>query len=108
MRKGQYAKAPSNDGEPRPLPSGEFAGLPLLWEMLVHCRNDDGSPRKRGSVTLFFEDGFWKACLSNKDDGLVAFSSAASVLEVAQALERGLDLHTLDWRVSGQAPPKRK
>jgi hypothetical protein len=72
--------------------------FPALAEFLAAVRWDDGSSRVPGSLTLFTEDGTWKACLSDKDGGLVCFKSGDSPEGVLGALEGGLQVGGLEWR----------
>lgn len=106
MRKPTNAKGPPGDVPRNPPASGEFADLPLLWEHLVHRTYEDGTARVTSSLTLFFEEGTWKACLSDRDNGLVAFVAGNEVLSLAFSLEAGLSAATLDWRPA-RKPSKR-
>lgn len=77
--------------------------LPALWEYLTLCEWEDGKERETASLTVFFGEGLLKACISDKDAGLVAFVSGESLEGLLQALERGLAEGTLDWRRQREA-----
>lgn len=74
--------------------------LVALSEFLCDSEWDDGSPREPGSLVLFVEAGRLKACLSDKDQHLVGFVSAATWLGLLAAVEQGLEEGTIDWRAS--------
>ena len=59
-----------------------------------------GRPRRPGSLTVFCEDGRVKGALSEREEGLVAFLSGKTVLELLEGLEKGLATGSLDWRPS--------
>jgi len=70
----------------------------MLFEMMTHTTWDDGTPRQTSSLTIFAEDGCWKACLSDRELGTVTFVTSKTVLGLLVALEDGLEECTLDWR----------
>lgn len=107
MKEGTYGHKPKEEGEARPAPSKEFSDLPLLWEFLVHRAFESGKPRARGSLTLFFQDGHWKACISDKHSDSIAFVTDDSLLGLAYAIERGMHAYSLDWRPGSPVPKKR-
>lgn len=49
---------------------------------------------------MFCEDGKWKACVTDKDAGYYAFTSADTLDGLLEAVERGLAKEGLDWRES--------
>lgn len=71
---------------------------PALVEFMSLQEWEPGQPRLTGTLNLFIEDGQWKACVSDRDQGLIAFVSAANPEELLVALEKGLQATTLDWR----------
>lgn len=88
-------------------PEGEWAAsYPLVWEFLFLEKWEDGSSRVPGSITLFAEDGLFKACLNDKDGQLVAFTSQRSPEGLFEAVDTGLGAGTLDWRRSRQGKPR--
>jgi hypothetical protein len=72
---------------------------PALHDFLC-VTNVRGKDRRTGSLSLFVEDGRVKAALNDREEGMVAFVSGKSVLELAGSLEKGLQTGTLDWRPS--------
>lgn len=74
------------------------AKYPAIWEFLTLSIWEDGEPRVPGSITVFLQDGFLKACLIDKDADLVAFVSADSLEGILQALEAGIQDERMDWR----------
>jgi len=91
-----------------PIGDGKFTDKhPTLVEFLTRVVWEDGSPREKGSVFVFIEDGMVKACLNDKDSLQVAFVSSVTFAGLWEALEKGLRDDTLDWRVSSQGKSKR-
>lgn len=73
---------------------------PGLFEFLTAVEYSPGDSRTPGSVTLFAEDGQegCKACLNDKDQEQSAYVTGAGPLEALDALEKGLQKDSLDWR----------
>jgi hypothetical protein len=84
--------------------------FPDLHDHMTQVRWEDGSLRNTSSVTLFIEGAQWKACLNDRDAGLVAFVAGRSFNDVLRALNDGIKGDTLDWRPSRSAvgSPRRK
>lgn len=59
-----------------------------------------GANRRTGTLLLFAEDGKWKACVSDREDGYYAFCSSDTVTGLLEALNKALEKGQLDWRVS--------
>lgn len=72
-----------------------------LWEFLTCTEWPDGSKRSPGSVTIFLDSGRLKACLSDKDAGLVAFVTASGLLDTLRALNKAVNDAGTDWRPAG-------
>ncbi len=78
-----------------------------LWEFITAVEFLDGSKRATPSVTLFCDAGLLKACLNDKEQGLVAFVTGTSLTAVLEAMNEGLLGDALDWRKStGQVRKK--
>jgi hypothetical protein len=79
---------------------GSLADYPTVWAFLSALTwPEDGSPRVPGSITLFTEDGVWKAAVNDKT-GYVAFVSGRSPEGLLEAIEEGMEAGSLDWRKS--------
>lgn len=86
---------------------GLFAkSCPTLWEFLACGVFEDGSSRKLGTLTVFVDGDGVKGCLNDREQGLTAFASAASLDGLLAVLERGLAEDRLDWR--RPTPPRKK
>lgn len=86
---------------------GLFAkSCPHLWEFLAVGTFDDGSARKLGTLTVFVDGEGVKGCLNDREQGLSAFATAASLDGLLATLEKGLAEDRLDWR--RPTPPKGK
>jgi hypothetical protein len=75
-------------------------GYPALTEYLTVPQYPDGSPRALATLTLFREDGLWKACLNEKDQGLVLFVAEGRFNVLLEALELLLQEEHPPWRKS--------
>jgi hypothetical protein len=100
---GEFLKLPPTSAPPGPTPQDvqgcAFAAVyPCLHEWLTLTRWEDGSARVPASLTLFFDDGRVKACLSDREQQRVAFVAGWTFSAVLEALEEGLVAHSLDWR----------
>lgn len=73
---------------------------PAIHEHLSLTEHDGGETRATSSLTLFCEDGRLKVCLSDKDNGRMAFASADTFQGLLDLLEAGLVTGSMDWRVS--------
>ena len=87
---------------PPPEPSGQWGKYLLLWERLTRTTYGDGASRKTDSLTFFFEEGTWKACLSDRDQEFVAFITGGDPVACLGSLERRLADNSLEWRQSGR------
>lgn len=79
-------------------PAVDQEQLPALTEFLTAVVWPDGAPRQPGSLLLFFEGGKWKACVSDRAQGMVAFLTVPDLLESLQTLEEALRGEKLEWR----------
>ncbi|AYP28967.1 MAG: hypothetical protein [Circular genetic element sp.] len=84
------------------------SAFPSLWEFLTSAKYPDGSSRILGSLSIWVDVGCIKACLNDRDQGLVAFATADSPEGLWSALEKGLRDDTLDWKRGSQPPQKKK
>lgn len=66
-----------------------------------------GKARVTGSLSLFCEEGKFKASINDRDGGHVAFLSGDSLWGLLEAIDRGLKSGSLDWRVSQFAKKKK-
>jgi hypothetical protein len=71
---------------------------PALAEFLSAEEWGPGEPRERGTLTLFFEQGAFKACVSDRDANMSAFVAKSAFLGLLEAVEKGLQGDSLDWR----------
>lgn len=88
--------------------SAEAGVEPTTHEFLCLERWPDGSSRRTGTLLLFVDQGMLKACVTDRDGGLVAFVSGNTLPGLLDALERGLSADTLDWRLMRQQGRGRK
>lgn len=74
---------------------------PALAEFLSLEEWEAGVERERGTITLFWEDGLFKASINNRDSQEVAFVTKGTHKTLLEAIEKGLATDSLDWRQSG-------
>ena len=102
------ATPPPNGAASGPADAGSWSSqLPALAEFLVATSWSDGTSRLPGTLTLFTDGPQWKLCLSDKDQGQVAFVTGSCPQEAFLAAERGLVAANLDWRVSSPSTRKK-
>lgn len=82
------------------LPCSFFENLPAVWEHLTLGQYEDGSPRQRSSLTVFFEDGLIKVCLSDRDQERTAWSSSDELVDAMRGLEQAIVQGTVQWRTN--------
>jgi hypothetical protein len=68
----------------------------------------DGEPRVPGTLTIFTDAGLWKACLSDRAQQRIAFSTAPCPVELLAGLEEGIVQGTLDWRAQYKGKPGKR
>jgi len=100
MKKPVQARDGGPGGTPILQDPSSGKSIPRLFEFLRETEWDDGSRREPGSITIFIQDGSWKACLSDKAMGRVAFLSAGTMAELLKGVDGALEADTLDWRTS--------
>lgn len=96
-------------GKGFPVDDGAEALFPCLWAFLTATTwPEDGKSREPGSILLFTQEGALKIMLKDRDQGLVAFWTGASLQGLLEAVERDLDAGAGDWRRDRPAPAGRK
>lgn len=77
---------------------------PCLFEYLTLTRWEDGAARQTASVSVFFDEGRLKACLSDREMGRIAFVAGYTLEDLLRSIEEGLLSASLDWRPLRQVP----
>lgn len=78
--------------------AGDLKAFPALVDFLCAEEWPDGSERKPGTLLLFMDQGKVKACLSDRDQGLVLFFTVPSLALVLEAADDVLKDGEADWR----------
>ena len=81
--------------------------FPGIWEVLSAPLDPSGKPRVGGTLTLFISDGYVKLCCNERHVAKTCFVTALSVGQALEALEKGLQGGTLDWRTVKAWKPKK-
>jgi len=63
---------------------------------------DDNTPRTRSTLTLYLEEGSFKAALNDKEADASVFRTGETLDAVLAALEKALASGTADWRSWGK------
>jgi len=71
---------------------------PALFEYMTAVSFSDGQTRTPCSLTVFAEDGAFKACLSERDMDLTLWGTGATFHEALACLETRLVSPNPDWR----------
>jgi len=97
LQRRQAAKAAAADGFAAADPDvAKWA--PTLVEWLTLLAWEGGDKRKTGTVMLLAENGVWKAWVHDRDGGRSAWVSGGSLLDLVDAVERGIADDSLTWR----------
>jgi hypothetical protein len=92
-------KGVSPDGYALEVSDPEFASkYPALHCFLCSTKTPKDAPRKTSSITLFCEDGGFKASLNERELGLSLYATGESVLGALEALETRLCAPKVEWR----------
>lgn len=75
--------------------AGEF---PALHEYMTLKTLADGKTRQTASLTLFCEDGLFKGCLNERDQGVSLWATSATLDELLRTLDALLQSETTPWR----------
>lgn len=94
-------KAPPVDGP------CDLAGYPSIIAFLADPVWEDGKPRETGTILLLTQDGVWKAWVNDKAGKVSAFVSAASLRDLLDVVNDGIELDQLDWRRDRPRPQGR-
>lgn len=95
----------SSSGQPSEDKDFKLA-FPALHEYLTCPLYPDGSTRLLATLTVFREDGYWKACLNEKDQGLVLFVAEQKYGTLLEAIELLLQEDHPPWRKSTSKKPQ--
>lgn len=71
---------------------------PWLFAFLTSESWEDKSHRVTGTLLIFTQEGYLKACVNDRDLGRSAFVTAPSVTLLFDLIEDGLAEEHLDWR----------
>lgn len=90
-------------------PSDEafIRSYPGIHEFLGRTKLEDGRPRARSKVTLFYDGNLWKCSLTEPDAEASAFVTGETFMGVLATLEESIQGDLLDWRrwwVGGKSP----
>jgi len=72
--------------------------MPCLWEYLSTTTWEDGGDRQTSTVTVFVEEGAFKAALNDRDQQRSLYATAETLEGAFLALEKALSGGTADWR----------
>lgn len=82
-------------------PDGVSLARPMydtLWEYMTSKEWDDGKPRESSTLLLFFEDGLFKVCLTDRALKQTAWASARTPEDALVKLNDGIREGEIDWR----------
>lgn len=82
--------------------------FPTLVEFLTREWWEPNKPRQKGTLVVFAEDGLFKAAVSDKDGEYVAFVSKKTLMGLLEAIEKGLILDSLDWRLTAAGRQRKR
>ena len=106
FKRPDQAKAPVSGGGVSGMDVTLASTCPTLACYLGADSWPDGEVRQRSTLIVFYEEGQYKACLSDKDTCMTLWASARSFEGVPEALEARLTEDSPDWRK--QRPQKKR
>ena len=93
-------RAPSagdpDDSQPHPDDEKQF---PAIVEFCCALEGPDGKKRETSTITLFWDQGMWKACVNDRDRSVSGFFSDRRLAGLLDRLELALEEGSIDWRV---------
>ena len=84
-----------------------FGFCPALLSYLRDTKYDDGSPRIPSTLSVFIEDGRWKAAVNDKDMHRSCYTAADDFEGLLKSLDTQLAADTAEWRSWGQGKGKK-
>ena len=106
VKRAEQARDAAKTGE-RASDAAFRARYPALYEWLSLDQYDDGQPRETATLLVFLDDGAFKVCLNDRDQGRSLWATGGSFDASLQALEAFLATGEGDWRSSGQGRQKK-
>lgn len=85
--------------------------FPNICELLCSTVDEDGHGRNPSTITVCYQDGFWKAGLNEKDHAMTCWVSAATLEALFATLEAKLGSDEAEWRPwreAGSGPARRR
>lgn len=104
-----YLRKPGETGEAQSRSVGKgvkqlLEDMPGLAEYLMRDSYDDGSDRQTSTMIVFIEDGWWKVCLSDRDEGTTLWATGETLDDCLIGLDAAIVGGTAEWRRSSQRP----
>ncbi len=82
--------------------------FPCVVEWIMEVNYSDGEVRQPGTISLFRgTDGTIRACITDKDDGQIAFMTGRTLTDLLVNLQLAMDEGCVDWRLPKQGRTKR-
>jgi hypothetical protein len=81
---------------------------PVLWDHLTQTAWKGGDPRETSSLTIFFNDGWLKCVLKERNEPACLWVCELSFFGLLAALEAALTSDRADWRNDRQDGPNGK
>lgn len=73
-------------------------GYPLLADHLTATQYEDGGPREVSTLLVFSQDGLWKCCLRDRQEGRCLWAAAPKWSDLFDVLEAALGDPMAVWR----------
>lgn len=105
-RIGSQSTTPDGSGSSAPF-AGDALAFPALVEFLASECYETGESRQTGTLTVFAEEGRWKVCLNDRDQGQVGFVTVGDLADLVLAVEEVLREGKGEWRAARGTKGKR-
>lgn len=83
------------------------AFAPAVTEFVTLTKGVDGKQRQTSSLTVFYEEGLCKVCLTERDYDQSLWASGPTLKEALEALELRLTAPVVEWRRKKTPPQNR-
>lgn len=101
------ARTKATPGTPAASDEAFAKKYPTLAAYLTDTAYEDGSARRTATMTVFAEEGLFKASINDREQSRSAFMAADTFTGLLDRLEKGLQADRLDWRTWTKGPGKK-
>jgi len=87
---------------------GFLSNWPTIAAFMTWQGQDSKHPRQTASLTVFWEQGTFKAVLKDRATGKSLWATSETFAALLDTLEQRLNADVVEWREGGPVPPARR